>query len=183
MVAAVAGVAWTLWGASGLAGSGATVVRAVGIVVGSAMVGEIARTRADALQDEPPAVASGGSRSMFGSRSYLVVAILEVAAIVIGNKLLAATGHNDYTIAWVATVLGLHFLALGRLFFAGFYWLGLALIMAGLIGAAVGGAGGGADGIKAASGLSAAASLFGAGAWTLVAQSRARKIGVLTYPT
>ena len=60
-----------------------------------------------------------------------------------GAAILGATGRRDYVIAWFAIVVGIHFLAFGRLFFSGFYWLGTALIAAGIAGTIVGLAGGG----------------------------------------
>ena len=109
---------------------------------------------------------------MFSSPSYRRIAIAEVVALFGGAALLGATGRHEYVIAWFATVVGVHFLAFGRLFFAGFYWLGTALIAAGLAGTVVGLAGGGLGGIEVTTGLIAAASLFVAGGST-VARARA----------
>jgi hypothetical protein len=64
------------------------------------------------------------------------------------------------------------FLAFGRLFFEGFYWLWAALMVAGIAGTVVGLAGGGLAGIEATTGLIAVASLFAAGGST-VARARA----------
>ena len=62
----------------------------------------------------------------------------------------------------------------GRIFFAGFYWLGLALIVGGIAGTAVGVYGGGIGRIEMTTGLIAAASLFAAGGST-IAIARARQ--------
>jgi hypothetical protein len=104
---------------------------------------------------------------MFSSPTYLLVVAIEVAAIAGGNALLTATGHGHYVIAWVATVVGLHLVALGRLFHAGLYRIGAALVAAGIAGATVGFAAAGVDAITATSGLLAAASLFVAGGWSV----------------
>jgi hypothetical protein len=64
-------------------------------------------------------------------------------------------------------VIGLHFVAFGRLFWPGFYWLGAALGTASAAGVTVGLAGGGADPIVATTALIAAASLLIAGGWTV----------------
>src|ERR1035437_1616602 len=109
---------------------------------------------------------------MLSSPTYRRIVVLEVVALFGGATLLGATGHHEYVIAWFATVVGVHFLAFGRLFFAGFYWLGTSMIAAGSAGAIVGLAGGGLGGIEATSGLIAAASLFAAGGST-VARARA----------
>jgi hypothetical protein len=105
---------------------------------------------------------------MFSSRGYRLVGALEVIALVAGGALLGATGHSEYTIAWFAGGVGVHFLAFGRLFWTGFYWLGAALLAAGAAGAIVGLAGGGSDAIRAVSRLMAATSLFAAGSWTVL---------------
>ena len=145
-------------------------------MVGSALVAATARTPSPRRGQTESSIASPprGSGSMFASRGFLLVTVAEAGAIGIGNKLLAATGHTDYAIAWVATVVGLHFVALGRLFFAGFVRFGLALVTAGLIGVTVGGAGGGGASIKATTGLLVAACFFGVGVWSLLAQRAPR---------
>jgi hypothetical protein len=178
LVAPAFGVLWTLWGASGLAGTTSGVIRALGVIVGVAMVVAIVCLRSERPPTAAPSAAApaiGKSGSMFASRGYLVVTALEVVVIGVGNRLLSATGHPDYVIAWVALVVGIHFLALGRLFFPGFYWLGAGMVVAGLFGAGVGAVGGGAAGVKAASGLTAAASVFASGAWTVADQLRTRR--------
>ena len=122
MISGGFGLAWSLWGASGLSGPPSTVVRIAGIC---------------------------------------------------GNLLLGAIGHGEYIIAWVATVVGVHFLAFGRQFWIGFYGVGAALIAAGMAGTIVGLLGGSAGAIKATAGLISAASLFVASGWT-IAKARDR---------
>lgn len=85
-----------------------------------------------------------------------------------GGALLGATGHSEYTVAWYAAVVGIHFVVFGRLYRAGLYCLGAALLAAGVLGAAVGVAAGSASAVKATSGLIAATSLFAAGGWTVL---------------
>ena len=58
--------------------------------------------------------------------------------------LVGVIGHREYIIAWVAAVVGVHVLGFGRHFGVGFYWLGAALIAAGIVGAMVGLVGGSA---------------------------------------
>jgi hypothetical protein len=105
---------------------------------------------------------------MISSPSYRRIAIAEVVALIGGAALLGATGQHAYVIAWFAAVVGVHFLAFGRLFFAGFYWLGMAFIAAWIAGTAVGLAGGGLGGIEVTTGLIAAASLFVGGGSTVI---------------
>ena len=160
MISGVFGLAWTEWGASGISGAVSAAIRVVGIVVGLVILFWSARLRRT--------VRDNGSGSMFSSPSYRCIAIAEVVALVGGAALLGAIGRHEYVIAWFAAVVGLHFLAFGRLFFAEFYWLGTALIAAGIAGTAVGLAGGGLEGIEATTGLIAAASLFAAGGSTVM---------------
>jgi hypothetical protein len=164
MISGVFGLAWTEWGASGISGALSTAVRVVGIVVGLVIVFWSARLRRSSREN--------GSGSMFSSPSYRRIVVPEVVALFGGAALLRATGHYEYVIAWFASVVGVHFLAFGRLFFAGFYWLGTALIAAGIAGTVVGLAGGGLGGIEVTTGLIAAASLFAVGGST-VARARA----------
>jgi hypothetical protein len=171
IVAGAFGIAWTLWGASGLAGGPAVAVRGGGIVIGALILvgGVLLQRRARRATPVGRRPSSGGwSGSMFSARGYRLVVALEVIALVVGGALLGATGYSEYTIAWFAGVVGVHFLVFGRRFWNGFYWLGAALLAAGAAGAIVGLAGGGSGAIRAVSGLMAAASLFAAGGWTVL---------------
>lgn len=113
------GIAWTLWGASGLAGGQAVAVRGGGIVIGALIVvGSVLlqRQARRAIRVGRRPSRGGWSGSMFSSRGYRLVVGLEVIALVVGGALLGVTGHSEYTIAWFAGVVGVHFLAFGRLF-------------------------------------------------------------------
>ena len=164
MISGVFGLAWTEWAASGISGAVSTAIRVAGVVVGLIILFWSARLRRSAREN--------GSGSMFSSPSYRRVAIAEVVALFGGAALLGATGRHGYVIAWFAAVVGIHFLAFGRLFFAGFYWLGTALIAAAIAGTVVGLVGGGLGAIEMTTGLIAAASLFAAGGST-IARARA----------
>ncbi len=184
-ISAIFGVVWTEWAASGLVGSAAPAVRIVGLVVAVLVVCWCASLLAAGQWVNGPVsrgTARRGSTSMFSSPRYLLVVAVEVVAIGGGNKVLTATGHTKYAIVLAAIVVGTHFVALGWLFFGGFYWLGGALIFAGLMGTVVGLAGGEVGAVKASTGLIAATSLFGSGGWALAAQSRARRGAVRGAP-
>jgi hypothetical protein len=88
----------------------------------------------------------------------------------VGNAVLGATGHGNYVAAWTALVVGAHFLGFGRLFTAMFYWVGAAFIAAAIVGAATGAAVGTRQAVEASTGLIAAASLFVAAGWGLLAR-------------
>jgi hypothetical protein len=164
MISGAFGVAWTEWAASGISGTVSTTIRVVGVAVGLVILFWSARLRQSVGESE--------SAFMFSSPSYRRIVVSEVLALFGGAALLGATGHRDYVIAWFAAVVGIHFLAFGRLFFAGFYWLGVGLIIAGITGTVVGLSGGGSGGIDMTTGLIAAASLFVAGGST-IARARA----------
>lgn len=171
MISGMFGLAWTQWGAAGVSGAASGAIRVAGILIGLGIFFSSARLRRSALHNNGSASSaspSEGSGSMFSSPTYRLVVALEVVALLGGAVLLGAMGHREYIIAWFATVIGIHFLAFGRLFWAGFYGLGTALIAAGIAGAITGFAGGGLHGIEAVSGLIAAASLFVAGGGTVV---------------
>lgn len=147
--------AWAQWGAAGLTGDAAALIRAGGIAVGLLIIGSsvgLRRTIPDARPTAEGADA-GASRSMFRSPGHRLVVVLEVVALVGGGALLAATGHAEYTIAWYAGVVGLHFLVFGRLYWAGFYLVGGALVATGVAGAIAGLLGGSPSAVKATSGL------------------------------
>lgn len=158
-IGAVAGIAWSLWAASGLAHLSAVagvIVGVLGVVVGLLILVPTARARRS-TPVRPRA------SSMFSSGRYWLVVVAEFAAIIVGTVLLSGTGYSAYTPVWVVFVVGVHFLGFGRFFWKGFYLLGGALIAAGGIGAIVGVAGGSSSWIVATTGILAAVSLFTSG--------------------
>ena len=163
------GVGWALWAASGLTGGAAEVVRIGGVGIGAAIVvGALLRLRGAGA---PASTGDGDSGSMFRTRGYLVSVAAEVIALVGGNALLAATGNDRYVAAWVAFIVGVHFLGFGRLFTAMFYGLGAAFIAAAVVGAVAGAAAGTRAAVEASTGLIAAGSLFAAGCWGLLSSA------------
>jgi hypothetical protein len=161
-LAGVFGAAWSLWAASGLGATIAVAVRVAGATIGAVIVAASFRARRRAAR-EPTT-----RGRMFSSAGYRITVVIEVAALIGGNVVLNATGHQRYIIVWVAAVAGVHFLAFARLFWSGFYWLGGALLAAAGSGALVVVTGGGAHRILAVVGLIAAGSLFVAGGSTIL---------------
>lgn len=159
-IGGIAGAAWAAWGASGLA-TGGTAVAVAGIVVAAAIVA-LAMTFRTRLPQ-------GDGSSMFSRRGYWIVVVLEVVAIVGGNRLLILLGRSDFVIAWTALVVGVHFVAFGRMFFPGFAVLGWAMIGAAVLGAVVGLLGGP---IVPVAGLLSAVALLAGAAWPLVVAAR-----------
>ncbi len=170
MIEGFFGTAWAAWGASGFAGGVSDSIRVVGIVVGVVIVARSVRLRRSA-----PA----RSRSIYGSRAFRFVVVLEVAGLVLGAVVLGAMGDSEYAPAWCAAVVGAHFLAFGRLFHPRFHWLGTALLVGGIVGALVGLGGGGRAGIAATSGLIAATSLFAVGGLSVFAPTGPEAAGSL----
>ena len=110
-------MAWALWGAAGVAGPAGVIVRVAGTAIGLAIFGCGFWLRRSVVRSHRSAEAprhDGHSGSMFSAPRYRVVAGLELVALFGGDALLNATGHNGYTIAWYAAVVGIHFVALGR---------------------------------------------------------------------
>jgi len=155
MIAGGFGIAWTFWGASGLTGAAAAAVRAGGVAIGVLILVGSALLQRPARRNRQ-AGPGGAPGSLFASPGYQRVVIGEVIALFGGGALLGGTGHSEYTVAWFACVVGAHFLFFGRLFWHGFYWLGAALLAAGVAGAIVGVTGGGPAAIRAVSALLAA---------------------------
>ena len=151
IIAAAFGIAWAVWGASGLPAAAQGAVVAAGIVAGVTIIGRAVRLRRTA-----PAPAA----SMFRSRQYRLVVAAEAAAIAAGLAGLAIAGAGEYTAAWVAIAAGVHFLAFGRFISAFYYPLGALVTAGGIAGIAAGAAGGSAGAVAATAGLTAAACLL-----------------------
>ncbi|MBY6367273.1 hypothetical protein [Rhodococcoides corynebacterioides] len=112
--------------------SSPTVVRAALVVVAvaatAAVLVGIARGPEPAT---PPSVRPFG-------RGYWAVVAAEVVAIVIGVRVVAAAGHPQAGVAWVATVVGIHFVVLAVLWrLRLFHVLGGALTALGVAGLAL----------------------------------------------
>lgn len=103
---------------------------------------------------------------------YRWIVAVEVVALFGGGAVLSATGGAAHTIAWFALIVAVHFLLFGRAFWTGFYPIGVVLIVAALAGVVTGLAGGSAADIRAVTGLTAAADLFAASAWTVLRTDR-----------
>ncbi len=161
-ISAAFGAMWAAWGAGGLP-AGRLAVTVVGIALGAAVVAAAVAVRGRVPSARGVPADQGGS--FFSARGYRITVVLEVVAIVAGNAALGATGLGAYVIAWTALVVGVHFVAFGRMFAGFFHVVGGALVVAAAAGAAAGLAGGGPDAVQAVTGLLSAAVLLVAGAW------------------
>lgn len=167
-IAGLFGGLWAIWGAGGLGGPARVAVVAVGVVLGLT-VAVAALVLASRARPEP-----GGRRSMFTSRAYRVIVVVEVVAIVGGNVLLGRAGLGAYVIAWTALVVGVHFLAFGRAFDRVFTVIGALMVAGAVAGAVVGLVGSGDDAVLLVTGLWSALVLLGAGARTVLGALRRR---------
>jgi hypothetical protein len=158
IISAAFALAWAMWGASGLSSGAAAVIRIVAVLAGLALIGRAAVLRRSAVR-------ASHEDSMFSSTEYRWIVAVEVIVLFGGGAALGATGETAYTIVWFALIVGVHFLLFGRVFWTGFYVVGIVLIGGALAGAITGLAGGSAAAIRAVTGLIAAADLFLASAW------------------
>ncbi|CAN5603174.1 hypothetical protein BH11ACT8_BH11ACT8_11930 [soil metagenome] len=119
------------------------VLRALGVVAFAGVMWR-AWSHADvAVQPRPSAL-----------RVYWASVALEVVALIAGTRLLAAHGHGEYGVAWVAFVVGFHFLPFAWAFrVPSFLGLGLVLMALGVLGAVLGLAGAGDGAIAVAAGV------------------------------
>jgi hypothetical protein len=163
LIEAVAGIGWTEWGAAGLTGPVAMVIRIVGIVVGLVLAVRAVRVRRGLAADPGSA-----QPQMFASRGYRLIVAAEAVAIIVGVLILGLTHHSEYNICWISLVVGVHFFGFGKLFATRFYYVGAALLVAAVAGAIVGFAGGGVVGVPAVTGLASGLVLLVASAVILV---------------
>ncbi|WP_052521459.1 hypothetical protein [Agreia bicolorata] len=155
IISAIFGVAWGFWGSSGLPHFAALCTQLVATLIGLVIVIAAVKRQTQIPKGDP-----SRGRTLFSSRAYVTIVVSEVLAIVGGNIVLTATGQDQFRIALVSAIVGLHFLAFGRLFWSGFYWLGAAMLVAAAAGIAIGVITNDANLVLIITGLASAASLF-----------------------
>jgi hypothetical protein len=95
-------------------------------------------------------------------RVYWWCVVAEVVALFAGTRLLDANGHGEYGVAWVAFVVGLHFLPFSWAWrHPEFRWLGITLMTLASIGAVLGAAGEGDASIALVAGVWSGFALLG----------------------
>ncbi len=132
----------------------------VALIVGVVTIGPTLRLRRQTPPDPAPVVRS---------HAFWVVVAVEVVAIAVGIPALTLSGHGKYVAPWVAAVVGLHFLAFGRLIGRFWYPVGAVLLAGAAAGAAVGATGAGVGAVEAISGLIASATLLTASGYRAIA--------------
>lgn len=161
---------WALWGSSGLGQPGRAILAVVGVVLGLAVVvGAVLLARR--------ARGGAGGGALFAAPSFRIIVGLELLAILVGNTLLSRFGLADYIIAWTALVVGVHFLAFGRVFDTTFTVIGGAMVVAALAGVVVGAVGAGGDAVLVVTGVLSAVVLLGAGGLRVGQALRAPRAG------
>lgn len=150
VIGAFFGLAFVLINASAAPTPWSWVLRVLGI---AAFVGAVLRLRRlgeITVRPRPSAI-----------RIYWASVILEAAALVLGTRLLADGGHGAYGVAWVAFVVGVHFLPFAWAFRQpAFRPLGLALIVLAVVGAVTGLLGAGKMGVALVAGVGAGLALL-----------------------
>jgi predicted ferric reductase len=146
LIGAVGGLVFILANAGALSGPWSPVLRVLGVLSFLAVVTLVLRARIIGQGVEP-------SRGQL--RAYGFTVLAEVAAIVLGSRILvAAFDLTTATLPWVATVLGLHFLVFARIFRETvFVWLGAAVTVCGVAGVVMAVAGTAAVAISVAAGV------------------------------
>jgi hypothetical protein len=134
------------------------VIRSAGALAAAALV--VATFRVARVS--PPPLAPGGRG--FASRGYWVIVAAEVVALFGGLILLARILHHpEMGVAWVAVVVGLHFLALARLWrMPMFTVLGVVMTALGLAGFVLAGSGVSSAAVELVSGVGSGIALFAA---------------------
>ncbi len=118
-------------------------LRALGVLVFLTVI-KLAWSRDDVVIQPRPAAL----------RVYWTCVILEVVALALGTRFLADQDRPEYGVAWVAVVVGFHFLPFAWAFRTpSFLPLGLVLMALGVAGAALGPAGAGATAIAWCAGI------------------------------
>jgi hypothetical protein len=164
-IAAIFGVGWAQWAASGLGGVVGVIVRIVSVVLAVVLIVAAARRARQAPRT---------TRSLFSSRTYWIVVAVEVVLLFVGAFLLQTLALPVFVAPWIAFIVGVHFLMFGRFFQRSFYWVGGAIVVAGIVGFALGIVGLGANAVVAVTGLVVAAVLFLAAARGLLGGTSAR---------
>jgi hypothetical protein len=166
LIGAMFGMIFVLVNARGLPSAVALVLRGLAILAFVGLVIVVATGRGQA----PPRPDGGGIT--FGRRYGLVV-MAEVIAIVAGlsvlNQVLEAP---EAGVAWIAVVVGVHFIALARVWRAmQIRWLGVALSVLGAAGLVLAALGASDDAIATVSGVGSGVVLLGGCWWSVLTSS------------
>jgi hypothetical protein len=148
-IGAVAGLVFILVNAGSLPDGVAVVVRGLGVLAFVAVLALVVRHRGS---DQPPSRPDELAR-----RTYWAMVGFEAVLLPAGSIALTRTGYPELGVAWVALIVGVHFLPFAKAFAApDFRTLGWTMIVLGLVGGVL------AVSVSAASGAVVAGVLSGA---------------------
>jgi hypothetical protein len=155
IIALVFGVVFVEVNSGGLPGSWPPVVRVTGAVVAIALLAAVLRT---ARGGEAAGVPGGG----FADRRYWNIVGVEGLALFGGLAVLnAVLGRPEYAVPWIALVVGVHFVVLGRAWHLTiFTWLGATQTALGAAGFALAATGASTTTVEFVSGVLSGIALF-----------------------
>jgi hypothetical protein len=158
MVAITFGAVFVLVNSAGLPGPWRLAIRLAGVLVAAVLVAGLllALRRAPATRQAPV--------SGFADRRYWIVVALEAVALFAGLFVLNGVLHRPaVSVAWVATVVGVHFFPLARNWqIPLFHWLGAVMTLLGLAGFVIYAVGGTATAVALVAGVGSGAALYSA---------------------
>ncbi len=167
LVAVGFGLVFVLVNSGGLPGGWTPALRGLGAVTGVGLLALLAtrhRRLTAAAAHRPVTTGSDGRRGP--GRGYWVIVAGEVLALFGGLSVINQGFEAPrYGVAWVAVVVGVHFVALARVWrLTRFLVLGAAMTVLGVAGAGLGLAGAGDGTIRLVSGVASGFALFAAAA-------------------
>jgi hypothetical protein len=151
LIGAVFGLLFILVNAGTAGSPWSWIIRGAGVVAAAAVGWTLAR--------RPEVVLAPRSSAI---RVYWWCVLAEVVALFAGTRLLDAGGHGEYGVAWVAFIVGLHFLPFSWAWrHPEFIELGFALMTLATIGAVLGLVGAGDASIALVAGVGSGTALLG----------------------
>ncbi|MDQ0380789.1 putative membrane protein [Amycolatopsis thermophila] len=160
LIAIVFGLVFVFVNSGGLAAPWPLVVRIAGAVVAAVLLVLLLR------RGKPE---GGAGTTFFDRNRFWVIVAAEVVALFAGLYVInGVLGHGEVGVAWIAVVVGVHFVAMGWAFRLGrFRTLGWTQTALGVAGFALRASGAGAAVIGLVSGVLSGVALFAAALYTL----------------
>ncbi|GIL30791.1 hypothetical protein [Actinocatenispora comari] len=182
LIAIAFGMVFVVVNSGGLATPWPTVVRLAGVAVAAGLLIALvvrrprpaprareAGTRARDVGTPGSTERAGAGATFFGYRRFWVIVAIEAVALFAGLYVInGVLGHSEVAVAWVAVVVGVHFVGLGRAFrLTRFHVLGAAMTALGVAGFVLGAFGAGAPVIGLVSGVLSGVALFATAGYSL----------------
>lgn len=174
LIAIAFGTVFVVVNSGGLAAPWPTVVRLGGVAVAAVLLIALFVRRPRPTAPNPDTGGStdragAGPATFFGYRRFWVIVAIEAVALFAGLYVInGVLGHSEVAVAWVAVVVGVHFVGLGRAFrLTRFHVLGAAMTALGVAGFVLGAFGAGAPVIGLVSGVLSGVALFATAGYSL----------------